>query len=199
MIEMLIGEILYKYPGKVIINCGGIGFSVNISSFTYSSLAEIGKGQTLHTVFKVREDDMSLYGFIDKKEKQLFLILSSVSGIGSKTAIQLLSEIKYDRLYNAIATADVTLISQAHGIGKKTAQKIVFELKDKIGKFDDMTAMNLAMGLAGDNTEAVTALVRLGYKNSDANYAVARIIKEKGKDISTQEIIKLVLQDRMKK
>lgn len=199
MIEMLIGEILYKEPGKVIINCSGVGYSVNISSFTYSALVEIGKNQTLHTFLKVREDDMSLYGFTDKKEKELFLILGSISGIGAKTAMQLLSDIKFDRLYSAIATGDVTLISQAHGIGKKTAQKIVFELKDKIGKFEDLNALNIAMGLTSDNAEAVTALVRLGYKNSDANSAVAKIIKDKGKTISTQEIVKLVLQERMKK
>jgi Holliday junction DNA helicase RuvA len=199
MIEMLIGEILYKEPGKVIINCSGVGYSVNISSFTFSALVEIGKSQTLHTFLKVREDDMSLYGFTDKKEKELFLILGSISGIGAKTAMQLLSDIKFDRLYSAIATGDVTLISQAHGIGKKTAQKIVFELKDKIGKFEDLNALNIAMGLTSDNAEAVTALVRLGYKNSDANSAVAKIIKDKGKTISTQEIVKLVLQERMKK
>ncbi len=199
MIEMLIGEILYKEPGKAIINCAGVGYSVNISSFTYSALADIGKVQTLHAFLKVREDEMTLFGFADKKEKELFLILGSINGIGPKTAMQLLSDIKFDRLYSAIATGDVTLISQAHGIGKKTAQKIVFELKDKIGKFEDLNALNIAMGLASDNSEAVTALVRLGYKNSDANSAVAKIIKEKGKTISTQEIVKLVLQERMKK
>lgn len=199
MIEMLIGDILYKSPGKVIINCGGVGYSVNISSYTYSALAEIGKGQTLYTILKVREDDMSLYGFADKKEKELFLTLGSVSGVGAKTAMQLLSDIKYDRLFSAISTGDVELISQAHGIGKKSAQKIVFELKDKIGKLDDETTMNIALGLTNENSEAVTALVRLGYKNSDANSAVAKIIKDKGKTISTQEIVKLVLQERMKK
>jgi len=199
MIEMLIGEILYKEPGKVIINCSGVGYSVNISSFTYSALSDLGKNQTLHAFLKVREDEMTLFGFSDKKEKELFLILGSINGIGPKTAMQLLSDIKFDRLYSAIATGDVTLISQAHGIGKKTAQKIVFELKDKIGKFEDLNALNIAMGLTSDNSEAVTALVRLGYKNSDANSVVAKIIKEKGKTISTQEIVKLALQERMKK
>ncbi len=199
MIEILTGEILYKEPGKVVINCGGIGFSVFISSHTYSSLGDIGSRQTLFTFFKVREDDMSLYGFSDKKEKELFLELSSVSGIGARTAIQILSEIKYDRLFNAIATADVTLISQAHGVGKKTAQKIVFELKEKIGNLDGISALGAVMGTTADNTEAVTALVRLGYKNADANLAVGKVIKEKGKNISTQEIIKLVLQERVKK
>lgn len=199
MIEMLIGEILYKEPGKVIINCAGVGYSVIISSFTFSEVADLGKKQILHTFLKVREDEMTLFGFSDKKEKELFLILGSINGIGPKTAMQLLSDIKFDRLYSAIAAGDVTLISQAHGIGKKTAQKIVFELKDKIGKFEDLNALNIAMGLTSDNSEAVTALVRLGYKNSDANSAVAKIIKEKGKTISTQEIVKIVLQERMKK
>ena len=163
MIEMLIGNILYKEPGKVILNCGGVGYSTSISSYTYSALGEINEQQILHTVFKVREDDMSLFGFADKKEKEMFIILSSVSGVGAKTAMQLLSDIKFDRLFNAIVTADVTLISQAHGIGKKTAQKIVFELKDKFGKSDDMAFLNvLNKTESSPNSEASAALVRLG-------------------------------------
>lgn len=200
MIEMLIGNILYKEPGKVILNCGGVGYSASISSYTYSGLGEINEQQILHTVFRVREDDMSLFGFADKKEKEMFIILSSVSGVGAKTAMQLLSDIKFDRLFNAIVTADVTLISQAHGIGKKTAQKIVFELKDKFGKSDDMSFLNtLNKTETSPNSEASAALVRLGYKNSDANSIVSKIVREKGKDISTQEIIKTALQERMKK
>lgn len=198
MIEMLTGTIVQKEPSKVIISCGGVGFSVNISSYTYSTLPELTKTHTLFIFFKLREDDVSLFGFTDKKEKDLFITLGSVSGIGPKTAMQLLSEIKYDRLYSAIASADVTLLSQVHGIGKKTAQKIVFELKDKIGRIGD-AAMDIAMGAAADNTEAVSALVTLGYKNADANSIVARILKEKGKDASTQEIIKAALKERMKK
>ena len=198
MIEMLTGELIQKEPARIIISCGGVGFGVIISSHTYSSLGDIGSVQTLHTFFKVREDDMSLYGFSDKKEKELFLHLSSVSGIGPRTAIQVLSEIKYDRLFTAITSADVTLISQAHGVGKKTAQKIVFELKDRIGSIDGISALGAVMGTSSENSEAVTALVRLGYKNADANIAVARIIKEKGKEISTQEIVKTVLMERMK-
>ena len=200
MIEMLIGNILYKEPGKVILNCGGVGYSVNISSYTYSSLADLNEQQILHTVFRVREDDMSLFGFADKKEKEMFIILSSVSGVGAKTAMQLLSDIKFDRLFNAILTADVTLISQAHGIGKKTAQKIVFELKDKFGKSDDMSFLNaLNKTETSPNSEASAALVRLGYKNSDANSIVSKIVREKGKDTTTQEIIRIALRERMKK
>lgn len=199
MIEILTGEILHKEPSKVILNCGGVGFSVIISGHTYSSLAETGKVQTLFTYFRVREDEMSLYGFFEKKERDLFLSLSSVSGIGAKTAVQILSEIKYDRLFTAISSGDVTLISQAHGVGKKTAQKIVFELKEKIGSIDGISALGAALGSSGGNSEAVTALVKLGYKNADANLAVARIINDHGKDVPTREIIRLALQDRMKK
>ncbi|MBN2789396.1 MAG: Holliday junction branch migration protein RuvA [Candidatus Delongbacteria bacterium] len=198
MIEMIIGDILFKEPGKVIVNCAGVGYSLNISSYTYSKLPDINKKQVFHTVFKVREDDMSLFGFIDKQEKEVFIILSSVNGIGAKTAMQLLSEIKYDRLYNAIATGDVDIISQAHGIGKKKAQKIVFELQEKIGAAGDISDV-INIGAVSSNSEAVSALVQLGYKNSDANAAVAKIVKEHGKDISTQEIIRFALQNRMKK
>ncbi|MDA3839286.1 MAG: Holliday junction branch migration protein RuvA [Candidatus Delongbacteria bacterium] len=197
MIEMIIGEILHKEPSKVIVNCAGVGYSLSISSYTYSKLSETNKKHIFHTVFKVREDDMSLFGFLEKQEKEVFIILSTVSGIGAKTAMVLLSEIKYDRLYNAIATGDVTLISQAHGIGKKKAQKIVFELKDKISASDDISDV-LNVGVISGNSEAVSGLVQLGYKNTDANAVVAKIMKEHGKDLSTQEIIRHALQNRMK-
>lgn len=197
MIEMIIGDILHKEPSKVIVNCAGVGYSLGISSFTYSKLSETKKKYIFYTVFKVREDDMSLFGFLEKQEREVFIILSTVSGIGAKTAMTLLSEIKYDRLYNAIATGDVTLISQAHGIGKKKAQKIVFELKDKISASDDISDV-LNVGVVSSNSEAVSGLVQLGYKNSDANTIVAKIMKEHGKDISTQEIIRHALQNRMK-
>lgn len=197
MIEMIIGEILHKEPGKVIVNCAGVGYSLSISSYTYSKLPENNNKQIFHTVFKVREDDMSLFGFLEKQEKEVFIILSTVSGIGPKTAIQLLSEIKYDRLYNAIAAGDITLISQAHGIGKKKAEKIVFELKGKISTVDDISEI-INLGMVSSNSEAVSGLVQLGYKNSDANAVVAKIIKEHGKEITTQEIIRYALQNRMK-
>ena len=197
MIEMIIGDILHKEPGKVIVNCAGVGYSLSISSYAYSKLPDNDKKQVFYTVFKVREDDMSLFGFLEKQEREVFIILSTVSGIGAKTAMVLLSEIKYDRLYNAIATGDVTLISQAHGIGKKKAQKIVFELKDKISASDDISDV-LNVGVVSSNSEAVSGLVQLGYRNTDANATVAKIIKEHGKDISTQEIIRIALQNRMK-
>ncbi len=199
MIEILTGTLLHKDPGKVILDCGGVGFSVFISSHTYSALCDTGNKQTLFTFLKVREDDMTLYGFNDRKERELFLDLGTVSGVGTKTALQILSEIRYDRLSSAIATADVTLISQAHGVGKKTAQKIVFELKEKIGNLDGVSALSSVINNTAINSEAVAALVRLGYKNADANTAVGKIIKEKGKDISTQDIIKFALKDRIKK
>ncbi len=198
MIEMLSGKIVLKTPGKVIIECGGVGYSASISSFSYSAIGNLGEDQILHTVMRVREDDISLFGFAEIKEKELFLILSSVSGIGSKTAIQLLSEIKYDRLLNAIVTKDSALISQAHGIGKKTAQKIVFELKDKFGKGgEDLSDTGLTSN-AGSSSEAVAALVSLGYKNADAVSAVSSVMKDEAADISAQDIIKAVLQKRMK-
>lgn len=199
MIEMLSGKILFKQPGKVVIDCGGVGYSASISSFAYSALGNMGDKQVLHTVMKVREDDISLFGFAELKEKELFLILSSVSGIGSKTAIQLLSEIKYDRLLNAIVTKDATLISQAHGVGKKTAQKIVFELKDKFGKGGEDFSDDGFASINGSSSEAVAALVSLGYKNADAVSAVSSVLKNESADISAQEIIKAVLQKRMKK
>jgi len=201
MIEVLIGKILYKNEKKVILNCSGTGYGVNISTNTYSALKKIGEEQTLHTILKVREDDMSLFGFSEDGEKEAFLLLSSVSGVGSKTAIQILSDIKYERLYTAVLENDITLISSAHGIGKKTAQKIALELKDKVTKLDSsgiVAGGEVIENRANSNTEAVHALITLGYKNSEAASIVSKITKGK-KNMSTQDIITQALKQQYKK
>ena len=207
MIEVLIGKIFSKEPGKLILICGGTGYALPISTHSYNKLKDVGEEQLIYCKLILASPpggiSVECYGFIDEKEREVFNLLNSVSGIGAKTTMQILSEIKYDRIYNAIVTADVTLLSTVKGISSAKAKKIIFELK---GKFKDIsgTAILSAGGkIIGSNTdsngEAVMALVKLGYKNSEANSIVGKVIKEHGNDLSVQKIITLALKARVSK
>jgi len=204
MIEILIGKIYSKSENKVILNCGGVGYSLTISSLTHSSLKTVGEEQTLNCVMTVREDDISLYGFSEKNEKQMFLFLNSVSGIGAKSAIKMLSMMKYDRIFSAIVNNDSTLLSQAPGVGIKTAKKIILELKDKLNKSELAHSMGQSINSiissksSSNKTtiEAIMALVKLGYSNNDATAKVNKIVRKLGDKLTTQTIITNVLKER---
>ncbi len=204
MIEILIGKIYSKSENKVILNCGGVVYSLTISSLTHSSLKIVGEEQTLNCVMTVREDDISLYGFSEKNEKQMFLFLNSVSGIGAKSAIKMLSMMKYDRIFSAIVNNDSTLLSQAPGVGAKTAKKIILELKDKLNKSELALSMGQSINSVissksstnKNSLEAIMALVKLGYSNNDATAKVNKIVRKLGEKLTTQTIITNVLKER---
>lgn len=204
MIEILIGKIYSKSENKVILNCGGVGYSLTISSLTHSSLKIVGEEQTLNCVMTVREDDISLYGFSEKNEKQMFLFLNSVSGIGAKSAIKMLSMMKYDRIFSAIVNNDSTLLSQAPGVGAKTAKKIILELKDKLNKSELALSMGQSINSVissksstnKNSLEAIMALVKLGYSNNDATAKVNKVVRKLGEKLTTQTIITNVLKER---
>lgn len=199
MIEIINGKIISKESDKVIISCNGVGYGIKISAFTYSALGKIGENQQLYTFLKVREDDMSLFGFIDQKEKTLFNLLSSVSGIGPKTALQFLSDIKFDRIYTAVLNEDITLLSTVKGVGKKTAKKMVLELKDKIMKLSLSISGSISNSqLSSSSSDAVKALITLGYNQNTASTAVSKVLKENGNNLTTNEIITKVLKARTK-
>ena len=204
MIEILIGKIYSKSENKVILNCGGVGYSLTISSLTHSSLKAVGEEQTLNCVMTVREDDISLYGFSEENEKQMFLFLNSVSGIGAKSAIKMLSMMKYDRIFSAIVNNDSTLLSQAPGVGAKTAKKIILELKDKLNKSELALLMGQSINSVissksssnKSSLEAIMALVKLGYSNNDATAKVNKVVRKLGDKLTTQTIITNVLKER---
>lgn len=201
MIELLKGTLHSKTVEKIIVICGGVGYGVNISYQTYTKLPQIGEEVTIHCFLKVREDDMSLYGFSDEKEKMLFLSFSSVSGVGPKTAMQILSAIPADRAYRSIMEEDSTTLSSVKGLGPKTAKKIILELKDKFSKMEGIeTATTMSQGIPAGvpRQDAVTALISLGYKQYEASVAVSKILKEHGNDLAVQDIIKYALKLRVK-
>ena len=170
MIALLRGTLAYKSSDHVIIDVGGVGYRLFIPLSTFYSLPETGD-VSLFTHTHVREDALLLYGFLSMEEKELFGILISISGIGPKLAVNILSHIPAKDLKRAIATGDIKRLSSLPGIGKKTAERLVLELKDKVGPIhdlpeaDDVKSNTSARDISND---VISALINLGYKENQA-------------------------------
>ncbi len=173
----------------VIINVGGISFQVFVPTSTLSNLGVVGKEARLLTHLVVREDNMSLYGFSSARELALFQTLITVSGIGPKTGMAILSAMDAEQLTLAIASGDASLLTAVPGIGKKTASRIVLELKDKIGEGWIISQDREAVQ---ENSEVLAALVSLGYSAGEATRAIAAIPAKS--TMSLEDKIKLALQ-----
>lgn len=198
MIAYIRGKVDQLEPTFVVLDCQGIGYFIHISLHTYSVIQSKSEIK-IFTHFQVREDAQMLYGFIDVHEKKLFELLISVSGIGGNTAMMILSGIGIDELQLAIQQEDINTLKRIKGIGSKTAGRIVLELKDKI-KWDEIEKTvdlkaNSGAGLdRRKKQEAITALVNLGLPKGAMEKKVNKIILERGKEISIEEIIKLALK-----
>jgi len=188
MIATLEGILEYRGNDSVIINIGGIGFRVYVSGSTLGQLGTVKGKVSLYTHLHVREDNISLYGFASDEELALFRNLISVSGIGSKVALTLLSALNPEQVVMAIASGDVDLISQAPGIGKKMASRLIVELRGKLEKEWKETALPLAP----ESADVIAALTGLGYSLAEATNAVSRL-PDSG-EISLEERIKMALQ-----
>ena len=188
MIASLNGILESLSDDGAIINVNGIGFQVYMPTSTLSKLGAIGKEVKLHTHLHLREDEATLYGFASADELRLFQTLISVSGLGPKLALAMLSAMNLEQLTMAIATGSADLLTVIPGIGKKMANRLVLELKDKVGA-GWITAP--AVQLAEENAEVLTALTSLGYSISEATKAVAAL--PPSSDLSLEEKIKLAL------
>ena len=191
MIAQIKGKLIDKTPTYVVIDCGGIGYEVKISLNTFS---QIGEGETclLYTHFVVREDAQLLYGFKETSERELFRLLISVSGVGSSTAMMILSSLSPSETKQAILNDDVNTLKSVKGIGAKSAERIIIDLRDKIGKVESGTTISLQ----SNNTvkdEALSALVMLGFGKNPAEKALDKIIKT-GDDLTVEELIKRALK-----
>lgn len=179
MIAHLRGQILSKSPNAVIIDCGGVGYELAISVATFTELGSEGSTVSLHAHTHVREDALALYGFAQLAEKRLFEKLLTISGIGPKLAITVLSGISAERLVSAIRAGDHGTLTKIPGIGKKTAERVVLELKDKLD--DMMGAAPQAMAVPSLGTVAddvLSALTNLGYPRPVAQKAVETAAKD---------------------
>jgi len=173
------GQILSKSPNAVVVECGGVGYELAISVATFTELPGEGKEAKLHVHTHVREDAFLLFGFAELAEKRLFEKLLTISGIGPKLAITVLSGISSERLVGAIRGGDHATLTKIPGIGKKTAERVVLELKDKL---DDMVGFTAETGaapsLGGVADDVLSALVNLGYPRPVAQKAVETAVKD---------------------
>jgi Holliday junction DNA helicase RuvA len=188
MIATLEGTLEYRGSDSVIVNVGGIGFQVYVPSSTLGQLGAIGGKVSLYTHFHLREDNASLYGFASDEELALFKNLISVSGVGPKVALSLLSSLNPEQLAMAITSGNADLISQVSGVGKKMASRIIVDLKGKI----EREWSGMALPLAPENTDAIAALTSLGYSLREATQAVSGL--PDSADLSLEEKVKLALQ-----
>lgn len=200
MIYNLNGILTVSDVNFVVVECGGVGFKCFTSLNTVTSLGKVGDKVNVFTYLAVREDAMDLYGFADKAELDAFRLLISVSGIGPKAAIAILSELSPDRLAICIASGDAKAITKAQGVGKKTAERVVLELKDKMANISSADVSSAVGSIASvsenaNSSEAVEALVALGYSQSDAAVAVGAM----DKSLSVDEMIRLGLKQLAKK
>lgn len=201
MLYFLKGITAALEPGLAVIECAGVGYACKTTSFTLSGL-QPGKPATLYTHLSVREDGIELYGFGTKEEKRLFLQLTSVSGVGPKAALSILSTTTPSQLALAILTEDVKTLTLAPGIGKKIAQRIVLELRDKLAKEQpdmDWTPVNVAVPggepVQGDKlSEAGAALAVLGYSPAEVQIALKGVDAE---HLTVEELIKAGLRNMM--
>jgi holliday junction DNA helicase ruvA len=191
MIDYIKGKIVELSPAHAVVEVSDIGYHVNISLATYSELN--GKDNTKMFVYEViREDSHTLFGFFGRQERQLFLLLISVSGVGANTARVILSSIAIDDLQSAIQTGNASILKSVKGIGSKTAERIIVDLKDKVSKIEISTVDKPVV----DNVltdEAVAALVMLGFSQMPAQKAVRKVI-----EINPQLTIEQVIKQSLK-
>lgn len=197
MIALLTGRLAAKSPGGVVVDVGGVGYEVHIPLSSYYGLPDDGSPVTLHVHTHVREDAISLFGFLTPAEKSLFLLLNSVNGVGPKLALNIISGLPYEKLVDAIMRGDDALVTTIPGVGKKTAARIVLELRDKVGALGVEPAAGPCAVGTGPNPqkdEAVSALVNLGYKKNTAEDAVKRICAASGDETALEVLIKEALK-----
>lgn len=195
MIATLNGKLIIKELNFVVVECGGVGLKCFVTKNTHAMVGNIGDNVFLYTYLAVREDALDLYGFADNSELEVFKLITSVSGVGSKIGLAILSEFTADKIMLYIASGDAKSLTAASGVGIKLAQRIVLELKDKVGSITtgDMNFDIKAVGNATVHTaskEAIEALVSLGYTQSEASLAVGRL----DQSLDTNELIKQALK-----
>ena len=187
MITHIQGKLVEKTPTEVVIDCNGVGYFINISLHTFSLLPD-SENLKLYTHLQIKEDSHSLFGFVEKQERELFRLLVSVSGIGASIARTMLSSLSPSHVIQAIASNDVATVQSIKGIGAKTAQRVILDLKDKVLKIyslDEVSTSNYNT----NKEEALSALEVLGYNRKSTEKVIDKIIKE-NPNASVELIIK---------
>jgi len=188
MIATLKGELLHKSANHVVVDVHGVGYGVLVPLGTFYKLPDIGSQVHLVIHTHVAQDAVKLFGFVDHRERDLFRLLISISGIGPRLAINILSGISPEDLSGAISGGDLARLVGIPGVGKKTAERMVFELKDRIAT---MTAERPAASAPGTavKEDALSALINLGYKNTVAKDAIDRIYAKRGEGVTLEVLL----------
>lgn len=195
MIERIRGILIEKTPTFVTVECGGVGYGINISAYTAGKLPEVNSEVILHTNLVVREDSMTIFGFADTTEKEIFLMMLSVNGVGPKLAQRILSGVSPADLLNMLASDNKAALGKIKGLGKKTSEQMVLTLKEKAGVMlqglgnvegSGITSMG---ALTGAKMEAVLALHTLGVKDPAAEKAVVKAVEVLGDDVDAAALI----------
>lgn len=196
MITFLRGKLVEAVPTQVIVEVNGMGYEVLIPLSSFDKLPEPGQEITILTHLAIREDAHVLYGFMTRPEREMFrLLIHTVSGIGPKIALNVLSGMNVTALRGAVANGDIKSLSQISGVGKKTAERIVVELKDKIGPAGAWEASSAKHGAGDQKTnDAVLALIALGFKQNEAHEAVRGAISMLGSDATVENIVRACLK-----
>ncbi|MDR6966527.1 Holliday junction DNA helicase RuvA [Flavobacterium arsenatis] len=192
MIAHIQGKLVEKTPTEVVIDCSGVGYHINISLHTYSLLPSTDHIK-LFTYLQIKEDSHTLFGFVEKSEREIFKLLLSVSGIGASIARTMLSSLDPKQIIQAIASGDVATIQSIKGIGAKTAQRSILDLKDKVLKLYDLDEVSITQNNT-NRDEALSALEVLGFIRKSAEKVVEKIVKE-SPDASVETIIKQALKN----
>jgi holliday junction DNA helicase RuvA len=193
MIAFLRGDFARLTPAQVIVDVNGVGYELQISLNTYSAISNKEKGQ-LFTYLHITENAQTLYGFAELREKELFLQLISVSGVGAATARVMLSGMKPEEINRAIIQGNAKLLESIKGIGRKTAERLILELRDKVSKqADDIT--NLTAGHNTNETDALNALISLGIARNTAEQAIKKVNASTAESLHVEELIKQALKN----
>lgn len=192
MIAYLSGKFSYKTPAVVYVDVHGVGYEVNISLNTFTQIQQLSEGK-LFTYLQIKEDAHTLYGFFDAMEKEMFILLISVSGVGAATARMMLSSMKPAEISNAIMMKHTSILESVKGIGRKTAERLVLELKDKMSKISSSTPGIVSVGNTLEQ-DALNALVALGIARNVAEQAIKKIVISEPSINSLETLIKKALK-----
>ena len=198
MCYSITGTLVYSDLSSVAIDCNGVAFRCNVSMNTLQHMPQRNSKVTVYTYLNVRDDALDLFGFYSADELDMFKLITSVSGVGPKNALAILSEFEPDNLRIIIASGDAKSLTRASGVGTKLAQRIILELKDKVGSIGGNVEAEIAsvgaVSASKNAAEAVEALVSLGYSQSEASLAVGRLDSQ----LSVEELIRLALKSMAK-
>jgi len=189
MISFLRGKVIEKRPTQLVLDVRGVGYEVNIPLSTFKHIPEPGQDTTVLTHLWVKNERMELYGFATEAEREMFSALVSVSGIGAKSAIKILSGTTAEELRSAVAEGDSFFLSSIHGVGKKTAERVIVELRDRFASYQPERVPVLPQR----NREALTALISLGFRRRAAEESVERVVKS-NPDITLEDLVREALK-----